>query len=132
MGTYVYSIRTKPVRALVNGEKRNVYPYKYSYKPYSGYLGYSGFSPENRLEGKAENSLNKILKRETHSDDMIYVCFGNPLSVDSMVYRCHRDRMRATIHDSYFDITKPVGYLYRYKLGRRKPWIVAMERLLLA
>ena len=129
MGTYVYSIRTKPVRALINGEKRNVYPYKYSYKPYSTIANYGG---HDRLEGQAENSLNKILRRENHPDGMIYVCFGDPLSVDAMVYKCHRDRMRPTIYDNYFDIAASPGHLYRYKLGKKKPWVVAKEQLLTA
>ena len=130
MGVYVYSIRTKAIRALVNGKQRNVYPYKYSYKPYSGYHGHYGFDPENRLEGKAENSLKKILRRE-EPKRWIYICFGDPLSVDAKVYRCRKDRLNATIYDDYFDISQPFGYLYRYKLGRKKPWIVAMEQMLL-
>ena len=131
MGEYVYSVRTKAIRALVNGKQRNVYPYKYSYKPYSGYRGYHGFNPENQLEARAEHSLRKILKRETNSDDMIYVCFGDPVSVDTLVYQCHRTRVRATIYDNYFAISEPVGYLYRYKMGKKKPWVVAMEQTLL-
>jgi len=130
MGVYVYSIRTKATRALVNGEQRNVYPYKYSYKPYSGYRDSHGFRTENRLEGKAKTSLAKILRKE-EPKRWIYVCFGDPLSVDAKVYRCRKDRLPATIYDDYFSMSQPVGYLYRYKLGKRKPWIVAMEQSIL-
>ncbi len=131
MGTYVvYSIRTKSVRALIGGEKRNVYPYKYSYKPY--FTMSKNYGGDDRREARAVISLNRILKRENHPDGMIYVCFGDPLSIDVRVYECQRDRMRPTIYDTYFSIATSCGYLYRYKLGRKKLWIVAKELLLIA